>query len=225
MIQDKSYCPVFITGVERSGSSLIGRIIALCGAFSGEVTPMCENIKLKAVINEYYRSIGADSRGQYPLPNISKLHIPVDWRNKIQSNIENEGYDGKKIWMYKSSRISQIWPVWNYGYPEAKWIIVRRRTGDVIESCLKTGFMDAYEDSTVQQLVGVNTERDGWLWWIHEHEKLFVEMIETGLNVKVIWPERMLNGDFRQIHEMLEWIGLPWKPNIIKLLEETLIKK
>jgi hypothetical protein len=84
--------------------------------------------------------------------------------------------------------------------------------------------MDAYSDSTVQQLIGVDNERDGWLWWIHQQEKLFVQMIESGLNCKVIWPERMLNGDFRQVHEMLDWVGLSWNTGIISILEEQLIK-
>jgi hypothetical protein len=225
MIQDKTYSPVFITGVERSGSSVVGRIISMCGAFSGEVTGMCENVRIKKYVDTFYTKIGADPKGQYPLPNTSLLPIPSNWGQWMENSIRKEGYEGgEQVWMYKSSRISQLWPIWNYAYPNAKWIVVRRRTGDVIQSCLKTGFMDAFGDRTVQQLVGVDTERDGWLWWVKEHEKLFVEMINTGLNVKVIWPERMLDGNFEQIHEMLDWLGLPWKVGIISLLEETLIK-
>lgn len=221
---DKSNSPVFVTGVERSGSSLIARIIAMCGAFSGQTTSMCENSNIKAIVDFYYKQLGIDLRGQYPLPNTMELPIPSDWKNRVSSALSKDGYSSEKLWMYKGSRVGQIWPVWNYSYPNAKWIIVRRRTGDVVESCMRTGFMNAYGDRTIQQLVGVSTERDGWLWWIHEHEKLFREMIETGLNVKVIWPERMLGGDFQQIHEMLHWLDLPWNEGIISLLEVTLIK-
>ena len=225
MSNDKLNSPVFVTGVERSGSSLIARIIQMCGAFSGDTTTMCENRSLKALTDAYYKDRGVDVRGQYPLPNPSEMLIPADWKSRVFVALAREGYDAnQQLWMYKSSRIVQIWPIWNYAFPDAKWIVVRRRTGDVIQSCLKTGFMDAYGDCTIQQLVGVETERDGWLWWIHEHEKLFVQMIETGLNVKVIWPERMLQGNFQQIHEMLDWLDLPWNIGILSLLETTLIK-
>jgi hypothetical protein len=224
MIKDKSYSPIFVTGVERSGSSLIGRIITMCGGFSGKITPMSENIRIKKLVDDYYKTFKADTRGQFPLPNTNELLIPRDWKDKVNSILTEEGYTDSKVWMSKGSRMAQIWPVWNFAYPDAKWIVVRRRTGDVIQSCLKTGFMDAFGDRTIQQIIGVDNEKDGWLWWIHEHEKLFVQMIESGLNVKQIWPERMLNGDFRQIQEMLDWVGLPWNEGIITLLDETLIK-
>jgi hypothetical protein len=84
--------------------------------------------------------------------------------------------------------------------------------------------MNVYADKQVQKIIGVQDEREGWLWWVHQQEQEFRDMIETGLNVKVIWPERMLDGNFEQIHEMLEWVGLPWNPGIISLLNYTLIK-
>ena len=223
MIQNKLDIPVFVTGVERSGSSLIARIISLCGGFVGKTTSMCENSAIKKLVDEYYTQFNLDKKGQFPLPNADELLLPVNWKTQVEAILRKEGYTESEIWMYKGSRIAQIWPVWNYAYPDAKWIIVRRRTGDVVQSCLKTGFMNAYSDRNVQQEVGVKDEREGWLWWIHEHEKLFVSMIETGLNVKVIWPERMLDGNFQQIHEMLHWLNLPWNPEIISLLEQTLI--
>ena len=224
MIVNKSHSPVFITGVERSGSSLIGRIIVMCGGFAGNTSNMCENVGIKRLVDNYYHAFKADIRGQFPMPNANELLIPTDWKNRVDWILREEGYQESQMWMYKGSRIAQIWPVWSNAYPDAKWIVVRRRTGDVVQSCLKTGFMDAFGDRTIQQIIGVDNERDGWLWWIHEHEKLFVQMIESGLNVKVIWPERMLDGDFNQIREMLEWIGLPWKEEIISLLDDTLIK-
>jgi hypothetical protein len=216
--------PIFITGIERSGSSLIGRIVNMCGAFSGRTTTMCENISLKAITDTYYKQVGVDTRGQFPMPDTQQMLIPANWKDTVTEELSKEGYSGQEPWMYKGSRIAQIWPVWNYAYPNAKWIIVRRRTGDVITSCLKTGFMNAYADKQIQKVIGVSDEKEGWLWWVHEHEKLFVEMIETGLNVKVIWPERMVDGNFEQIHEMLEWLNLPWNPGIISLLNYTLIK-
>ena len=216
--------PIFVTGVERSGSSLIARILDMCGAFSGKTTSMCENALLKAFTDTYYRQMGIDTRGQFPLPNTQQMLIPGDWKERVFGLLGSEDYDENTPWMYKGSRIAQIWPVWNYAFPNAKWIVVRRRTGDVIESCLKTGFMNVYADKQVQKIIGVQDEREGWLWWVHQQEQEFRDMIETGLNVKVIWPERMLDGNFEQIHEMLEWVGLPWNPGIISLLNYTLIK-
>ena len=162
MTPDYLNTPVFVTGIERSGSSLIGRIIDMCGAFVGNTTSMCENIHFKALMDSYYKEMGIDVRGQFPLPNTQEMLIPGSWATQIQFILEKEGYDHSSLWMAKGSRIGQIWPVWNHAFPNAKWIIVRRRTGDVIDSCLKTGFMNAYADKKVQQLIGVPDEKEGW---------------------------------------------------------------
>jgi hypothetical protein len=47
-------------------------------------------------------------------------------------------------------------------------------------------------------------------------------MIETGLNCKVIWPERMVDGDYSQIIEMLKWLGLEWNDSIIPTTKKLL---
>lgn len=210
MVQNKFKTPVFITGIERSGSSIIAKIVGLCGAFTGDVSVMQENIQIKKHVTDYYKSIKMDIRGQYPLPDTNEMLIPSNWKDNIYELIHNEQYTFDQLWMYKESRICQIWPIWNYAFPNAKWIIVRRRTGDIIDSCLKTGYMTAYKN------------KEGWLDWVHYHEKLFVEMIETGLNCKVVWPERMVDGDYEQMQETIDWLGLEWNDKVAELIEPML---
>jgi len=222
MKKDKLHTPVFVTGVERSGSSIIARIISMSGAFTGEVSDMYENKQIKTMVTDYYKSLGIPPEGQYPLPDTKQMLIPNNWRYKVVDALHEEGYNDSKLWMYKGGRSGQIWPVWHHAFPNAKWIIVRRRTGDIIQSCLKTAFMNAFANEGTQMEVQVNNEKDGWLWWVHEHEKLFVDMIETGLNCKVVWPERMVNGDYQQIYEMLEWLGLEWSDEIVNKIHPLL---
>lgn len=222
MIKDFLNSPIFITGIERSGSSLIARIVSMCNGWTGGVTEMYENIKIKEIVDNYYVANSLDKRGQFPLPKTDELLIPSNWKRSIEDILIKERFEGESTWVYKNSRISQIWPVWNHAYPNAKWIIVRRRTGDIVSSCMKTAYMSAFKDKAIQKVIGVDNEQDGWLWWIHEHEKLFTEMIETGLNCKIIWPERMVNGDYSQIFEMLEWLGLKWDDSIIKTIDPLL---
>jgi hypothetical protein len=212
MKQDCQNMPIFVTGIERSGTSIVARILRMCGAFTGETTEMQENVNIKILVDNLYKSMGANPNGQQPMPNVEKLYIPIEWKRDVFTQLENHGYTDGKLWMYKSSRICQIWPVWYYAFPNARWIIVRRRTGDIIQSCLKTKFMTAFND------------KEGWRWWVHEHEKRFVEMMEAGLNCKVIWPERMVTGDYQQIYEMLEWVGLKWNPKVVEEIDPLLVK-
>jgi len=216
--------PILITGVPRSGASMIGGAINMCGAFGGKMSKrgMFENeMILEEIVKPYFNDIGADPSGQYPLPVIDNISIPVSWRRRVEQIIIDEGYQ-KGRWMYKDFRLSLIWPVWNFAFPNAKWIIVRRRTGDIVQSCLKTGFMEAFDSKANQKAVEVDTEQDGWLWCVHQYEKRFVEMIEAGLNCKVIWPDRMVHGDYGQMYETLEWVGLEWKSEVLDFIDGKL---
>lgn len=205
--------PVFVTGVKRSGASIIARIIQSCGAFTGEVSEMCENKELHHLVDSFYSQIHIPANGQYPMPKLDEILIPANWQSEVLDTIMGQGYKNQ-LWMFKDSRLGQMWPIWNYAFPNARWIIVRRRSADIINSCMKTAYMNAFRNPIIQHEVGVSNEHDGWLYWIHEHEKRFVEMIEAGLNCKVIWPERMVYGDYTQIYEMIEWLSLEINPNI-----------
>ena len=224
--------PILITGAARSGTSLVAGSIALCGAFSGvTVGPnrhnkkgMYENYRIReAITKPYLRSIGVDPLGQYPLPDIATLPIPNDWRAKVEQVFKDEGYESGPLF-YKGAKCCLFWPVWAHAFPSAKWIIVRRRAGDIANSCINTGFMRAFRDRKIQRAVGAATERDGWLWWIREHEKRFVEMIQEGLNVKVVWPERMVDGDYGQLYETVEWLGLKWNSEVLSFVDPKLWK-
>lgn len=224
--------PILITGCARSGTSLIAGIINLCGAFGGKMSGptqnnakgMFENARIRNdIVKPYLKGIQVDRMGQYPLPDIENLPVPTNWRKKIERVIIDEGYT-EGAWMYKGAKMCLMWPVWSYAFPNAKWIIVRRRTGDIIDSCLKTGFMRAFSDSLKCRMVKAKDTRDGWLWWVHQHEKRFVEMIEAGVNCKQIWPERMVSGDYGQIYEMLEWLGLEWSSEILSFVDPKLWK-
>jgi hypothetical protein len=210
--------PIFVTGIERSGTSLIAKIFSICGTFTGDVSTMYENYVLTLMMDQFLTS-----RMNGIFPDIKDLNIPLDWHDKVQANLKAAGYkDGS--WMCKSSKLAQMWPVWNYAYPNARWIIVRRRTGDIIESCMKTGYMRTFKDPLRLKEIGVKTEEEGWLWWVHQYEKRFVFMIESGLNCKIVWPERMVTGDYQQIYETLDWLGLQWNSEIVTTIDPMLNK-
>lgn len=219
--------PIFITGASRSGGSMIAGVFNMCGAFGGNMKAngsnargMYENIRIRdTIVKPYLLRLNADAEGQFPLP--VDTHIPPTWKHDVENIMIKEGYkDG--AWMYKDNRLALTWRVWHYAFPNAKWIIVRRRTGDIIQSCVKTGFMKAFKNEDNRKLLNLNSEEECWLWLVHEYEKRFVEMIEEGVNCKVIWPERMVYGDYKQLYETLDWLGLRWKPEIFNFIDPLL---
>jgi hypothetical protein len=199
--------PILISGCARSGTSMVAGAIDRCGAFGGELTGATaynakgqhENAYIRDKVEKpYLKSQELDILGQNPLAVTDQLHIPVDWRKTIENVMISQGYKEGQ-WYYKGAKACQIWPVWNYAFPNAKWVIVRRRSSDIADSCLNTAFMRAYQT------------HEGWIGWVRQHEEKFNEMISAGLNVKMIWPERMVKGNYEQLYEVIEWLGLPWK--------------
>jgi hypothetical protein len=205
---------------------MIAGVINTCGAFGGNMAidnsnkrGMFENTRIKdTLVKPYLLRMGGDAEGQYPLPR--QIHVPLTWKNEVLTVMNKEGYS-KGQWMYKDSRMALMWQVWNKAFPDAKWLIVRRRTADIIHSCTRTAFMKAFK-GTGYQLINAKDENEAWLWWVHQYEKKFVEMIEAGLNCKIIWPERMVDGDYKQLYETLEWLGLEWNPEALNFINVLL---
>ena len=218
--------PILITGCARSGTSMVAGIIHMCGAFGGDMSGpnrnnakgMFENARIRNnIVKPYYREIGVDPLGQYPLPKaVNDLPIPTDWKNRVERIILHEGCKDGAPWMYKGAKMCQHWPVWHFAFPTAKWVIVRRKTSDVINSCVRTGFMRAFNNPANQRAVGAKNEREGWLWWVHYHEDRFREMVIEGLDPTIVWPERMVEGDYDQMRELIEKLGLEWKEDKVR---------
>lgn len=209
--------PIFITGAERSGSTLIARVLKLCGVYAGKTTKMLENTRINDLVFDTYGDLGLDLIG-----NLIGFQIQFDWLKEIESILIKEGYDGTNDWMYKSSNLCKTWPVWNYAYPNAKWIIVRRNKEDIIQSCIKTAHMDKFKYNRNLKALNFTTEYAGWEYWVEQHHKLFVTMMENGLNCRIIWPERMVHGDYEQIYELIDWLGFEWSNDIYTEIDPLL---
>lgn len=200
---------ILIAGCPRSGTSMTAGVVNLCGAWGGKLsgaTPnnkrgMFENGEIRdLLVKPTLNSIGADPMGQKPLPDmekVSKLDHNV-WRKKIEVVFERQGCGQQKLF-YKGPKMTLMYPLWHKAFSKAKWIIVRRRDEDIIQSCLRTGFMRAY------------TGREGWKKWVLEHEKLFIQMKEGGLDIMEVYPQRMIDGNFEEIKSVIGWLGLTWK--------------
>lgn len=219
--------PILITGIQRSGSTIITKVMASAGAWTGDCTNMLENIGLKKKLDSYYQNkLFVDKKGQYPMPNVDALYSPFDWKEMINTILVKQGFDLSTPWLLKDSRIGQTWPIWKKAYPDAKWLIVRRRSGDIIHSCMNTGYMCEYHKSSVLLKIGVASEYDGWKWWIQQQEENFIKLILSKADCQIIWPDRMQDGDFSQMAEVIEWAGLKWNDSIIPMVENMLhIKK
>ena len=199
--------PIFVTGAPRSGKTMIAGVLRISGAYFGTVDNMLENIPLTRELVEPYMQ----QQKIYPfahrgLQNSRELQIPKNWGEQVENIVMDDGYNEGE-WAYKTSKIAATWPAWAYAFPKARYVLVRRRPGDIVKSCVKTGYLKEHD-----------TE-EGWLQMVKAYEDKLVEMIYEGLNCKIIWPHRMVNGDYEQLYELLDWLGLPWKSEILSYID------
>jgi hypothetical protein len=222
--------PILITGCARSGTSMVAGSINKCGAFGGDMSGpnkynkkgMFENAVMRnSIMKPYLSSMKCDPKGQYPLPNINKLKPQPMWKKKVETIFKKQGYKNGD-WMYKGAKICLFWPVWNEAFPDAKWIIVRRKKEDIVNSCLKTSFMNAFSKSQNQKAVNVKNEKEGWEWWVDQHLKRFDEMKKAGLKIFEIWPEKMVEGDYTELYEAIKWLDLKWNSDILTFVDNKL---
>lgn len=201
--------PILITGIPRSGSTMIAATINLCGAFGGEMSKrgMYSNDRVREeIVKPYLIENGINKNGLY----LTSSNLPfVDIKDWVEKIMIEEGYQ-EGNWMFKDSRLSLMWNTWNQVYPNAKWIIVRRRTGDIIQSCMKTKYMIGYDDEK------------GWLDMVHGYEKKLIALIETCPNHMIIWPERMVQRNYQQIYDMCDWLGMKWNPDALHFIDSLL---
>lgn len=214
--------PILITGCARSGTSMTAGIVDLCGAWGGVTSGpnknnrkgMFENARIRNdFVKPFLTSIRADPMGQDPLPDIEKCKLisvsaVIQWRQKILAEIRDQGYKGNQQWYYKGAKLCLIWPLWHRAFPKAKWIIVRRKSEDIIQSCLKTAFMKAY-----------NSER-GWYKWVDRHKDRFLEMGQAGLNIRYAWPQKMIDFDLTEIGITIAELGLKWNQEAVESFVE-----
>lgn len=90
----------------------------------------------------YLTSINHDPLGQkLPLPDIdSKIDV-----NRKERLFELLDIGENVIWGWKDCKACLSFKSWNYAFPDAHWIIVHRNTDSIINSCLNTKFMSAYD--------------------------------------------------------------------------------
>lgn len=204
--------PILITGCARSGTSMTAGIINACGAFGGRMVGgtrnnpkgFYENKEIReTLIKPYLVLNGADPLGQDPLPDPRKLFQLANLRSKMESIFKFQGYkDG--AWFYKGAKMCLIWPTLNAAFPDAQWVIVRRSDEDIINSCMKTGFMKAYKDEA------------GWQSWVDHHKARFEEMKSQCASVQEVWPTKFVEGDTTEIQEVVENLGLTWNDEVVR---------
>jgi len=203
--------PIIITGIPRSGANIIASVLDCSGALSGydvhdslrRGESFINNRIRNNIVRPFFKGRKASISGLEPFPDIAickrvaEMVAPI-WRRRILTILEKQQSDPGQ-WFYKGSDACLVWPIWVKAFPEAKWIIVRRQTEDLVKACMNTGYMTGH------------TESSGWKLWIQHYLDRFSEIAKSATFVRHIWPERILQGKFDSLETLVHDVGLNWK--------------
>lgn len=199
--------PILITGIPRSGTSIIAGAIKQGKVWTGWTDRMFENIPVRDnLVRPFLVKLGADPLCQYPLPELNDCLNLQTWRAQVMALVNRQGYQGGN-WLYKGASVAVLWSIWHDAFPNAKWIVVRRKTSDIVNSCLKTWTMNVFTLEENQKKVGANSAGEAWLYWVHCYEDIFRTMLKE-VNAKIVWPERMVDNDYEQMEEVFDWLDM-----------------
>ncbi|WP_022697917.1 sulfotransferase [Euryhalocaulis caribicus] len=192
---------ILITGAARSGTSLTTQILKAHGCWLGSaVNSLYENTDIREqVLKPYLRAVDADPLGQDPLPDTGDLPPHHGLCRAIAERMEG----GPGRWAYKDAKLALVWPAWAKMFPEAKWVIVRRKTEEIVESCIKASFMRAHGE-----------DRAAWARWVEEHERRFEAMMTAGLDAIEVWPRKFID-DPEAFRPVAEHCGLEFNASAV----------
>jgi hypothetical protein len=147
--------PVFVTGLPRSGTSMVMGLLGICGLWLGAVQSggrenvrgFFENVVLRErVQKEILRQGRFDPLGVKRLPPATWHPVIRNFHQVVGAALAAQDYDGRQIWGFKDAKLTLTWRVWHEHFPRARWVVIRRSSDEIIASCLRTRFMKQHSD-------------------------------------------------------------------------------
>lgn len=200
--------PIFVTGVPRSGTSLIAGVLGLAGAWLGKTVPgdhfnpkgYFEHIMIREkVVKDLLRQLRCDPLGVRKLPGFSQLPRIANLNEICRGFLEAEGYPPEARWLYKDAKLTLLWPVFAAAFRGAHWVIVRRDQDAILRSCLRTDFMMQHSAAA-----------EPWIKWIEQYNRRLDMLLQSENECSEIWPERLIEGDLSSLEQLVRNLNLVW---------------
>lgn len=211
--------PILVTGLPRSGTSLVTGVLTVCDAWLGNTAPPSpynrkgsqENEVLKDQFNKPLLSLlRCDPLGLKHLPPVDQRPL-IDkeyWRQKVLDVIHLQGYvDGP--WAFKDAKSVLVWRQWALAFPGATWLIVRRDLNDVLSSCLRA-------EPMVRQL---GASWKVWRLWAERYEAHINELINNVPLKQIVTintSKDAFSSESNSLREMVESLGLTWRKEAVQ---------
>ncbi len=198
--------PIFVTGMPRSGTSMVAGCLQLCGAWLGNTVAggvgnpkgFFENYQLREqLIKPLLIQLGCDPLGVKALPNFKQVPNIKGLDQAFIQLLKKDGYTGESPWLYKDAKITLLWPLFSQAFSNARWVVVNRTVEDIIESCMNTHFM-AHHSSDITF----------WQDFVQQYQQRLNALKHSGLQVFSVSADNLVSGNSDEILTLAETLGL-----------------
>jgi hypothetical protein len=206
--------PVLITGLPRSGTSLVAGLLNACGLWLGNTLPggqenprgFFENVALREKLQKQILALGKfDPFGVVRLPPPDWRPVIGKFRDAIGMMLVEQGYEGKEPWGFKDAKLTLTWRIWNQHFPAARWILVRRPSDQVISSCLRTHFMRAH-----------STDPAFWRHFVNAYLERLAELEGTVAWVRTVESVPIIAGNYDSLERVVRDLELEWRGEAVR---------
>lgn len=208
--------PILVTGLPRSGTSLVAGILATCGAWTGRTVPRgrsnpkgyFENVALREGVDKrLLREIGRDPLGVLDLPPAEELPLEraPALAAEVRACVAAEGYGGERPWLFKDPKLLLLWPLWHAAFPAARWVVVRREREDVVRSCLRTHF-----------LVQHSRDPEFWRRFADAYLERLRALDASAAWTREAWPQALVRGERGALRELAGELDLGWDEGAVR---------
>lgn len=207
--------PVFVTGLPRSGTSLIAGCLAACGLWTGATVPgnpfnpkgyFEHSVIRERIVKPLLSGHGFDPLGVASLPPETFAPWPgfaapgapgLDLRGILARIVASEGHDPVMPWLYKDAKLTLLWRSFHRAFPAARWVIVRRPRAEFVRSCCATPFMARH-----------STDPAFWDRFAAAYEAR-LDALAAATEATEISSAPLVQGDFAAFDSLTARLGLP----------------
>lgn len=219
--------PILITGLPRSGTSLVTSIFEACGMWVGSYHVNDDNPK-GFFENTYIRDgftktllwYNGDSMfGTPPLPSEEEIENNYAGEsNPIKQLLIDDGYTGEQTWGYKDAKMLLMPHIWTGMFPEARWIVVERDPESIYKSIVMS-FMNEGD--------GKRSKHE-WIAYIEAmlERILYLQDGIEGTDITTLDINKIFDWDLSEIKQIVEYCGLTWNETAVaQRIDPTLWKR
>lgn len=226
---DECMNPIIIAGAATSGLGLMAEILNEHGLYSNahrydgfwkskhsQTMGGINSDILRQVMRPLFASLKCDSHAQTRLPTYEQRHsFTVMQRKALRTQVHSilgDWFYDSRLWkagqpFICSGKIALIWPLWSKAFPDAKWLLMRRESSEIIKACETASVMKR------NTIAGYD-----WQHWLDQHEECFQEMLdpENNLDIREVHFEKIIKKDFDELHSVFEWLDIELSEKKVK---------